>query len=352
MPIDLFVHIGMPKTGTTAIQHFLTGNRSKLAEQGVLYPVGGTVRAAHHVLGAAVFPRRAAPLEGVPRDVALEQATAAILHEIEATKPKRVVLSTEYLWGHLPPAKIARLLAPFRGMTIHIVPYLRRQDLFAQSLYMQAVKGGYGRTFREWLSGAEESAKGGFHYDRVLDAWRDCGVPLAVEPRIYEKGEIAADVRRDFIDRILPGAEADYPDESRSLNSTPDMATIGIVRMINANLEANETTNRIRRRIITEGPPRNTSAPLGYFATGEAEAFLARFDASNARVARNYMRRADGILFREPVRPGSSEVVTDEAILGRLVTMLPRLVALPERGAKPGPGDNAAPRKKQRIASA
>lgn len=352
MPIDLFLHIGMPKTGTTAIQHFLTGNRAKLATQGILYPVGGTVRAAHHILGAAVFPKRAAPLEGVPREVALEQATAAILAEIEASKPKRIVLSTEYLWGHLAPAKIAKLLEPFRGLNIHVVPYLRRQDLFAQSLYMQAVKGGYGRTFAAWLDGAEESAKGGFHYDRVLDAWRDCGVPLSVEPRIYEKGEIASDVRRDFLDCVLPGAEADFTDESQRLNTTPDMETIGVLRAINSNLKADETTNRIRRRILIESPPRNASTPLGYFGEGEAEAFLARFAESNARVAKTYLNRADGVLFREPVRGGSGGAVTDEAILDRLVVMLPRLVALPERKAKPRELPKAAVRKKQQARQA
>ena len=32
------MHIGTHKTGTTAIQHFLDQNRSRLLEQGFLYP--------------------------------------------------------------------------------------------------------------------------------------------------------------------------------------------------------------------------------------------------------------------------------------------------------------------------
>jgi hypothetical protein len=349
MASDLYLHIGMPKTGTTAIQHFLTGNRAKLAAQGVLYPAGGTVRAGHHILGAAVFPRRAAPLEGVPREVALERAMTAILSEIDAARPRTVILSTEFLWGNLPAAKIGRLLGPLKGLRIHVVPYLRRQDLFAQSLYMQAVKGGHARPFAAWLDGAEESAKGGFHYDRVLNAWRDCGLPVSVEPRVYEKGQIEADVRRDFINTVAPGVDVDYPDESRRLNTTPDMLTIGILRAINASLEAGESTNRIRRRILLESPPRDTSAQLGYFREGEAEAFLAHFAASNARIARDYLRRPDGILFREPVRAGERETASEEAVLGRLVAMLPRLVVLPPRKAKPPGGDNAARKQRKRM---
>jgi hypothetical protein len=342
---ELYFHIGSPKTGTTAIQHLLTDNREKLASQGVLYPVAATLKAAHHMLGAAVFPGRGARLAGVPRDVAFQDAVSGLLAEMEAAQPKRVIISTEYFWGDLSPNKIRRLLEPFKDWNIHILAYLRRQDLFAQSLYLQAVKSGYAGQFDYWLATALEGDKGGFYLDRVLDAWRNCGIPLSVEPRVYEKGQVGSDVRRDFMNAVAPGVEVDYPEETHRLNTTPDMATIGIVRMINSSLENNEDTNKIRRRIIAQSPPRNTSAPLSYFREGEAEVFMKRFEACNANVARTYLKRPDGVLFKDAVGTGG-ESITNEAILDRLVVMLPKLVVFPVRKPKPV-GANKIPRKKR-----
>ena len=38
----IYLHIGMPKTGTTSLQKFLFDNREKLLEKGYLYPITGT----------------------------------------------------------------------------------------------------------------------------------------------------------------------------------------------------------------------------------------------------------------------------------------------------------------------
>jgi hypothetical protein len=44
-PVDIVLHIGMPKTGTTSIQFFLRDNRERLASLGVLFPkAAGQVR--------------------------------------------------------------------------------------------------------------------------------------------------------------------------------------------------------------------------------------------------------------------------------------------------------------------
>jgi hypothetical protein len=348
---DLYIHIGSPKTGTTAIQHFLTANREKLAAQGVLYPVGGALRAAHHILGASVFPGRASLLAGVPPKEAFESSIAAILEEIESTKPAKVVLSTEYLWGNLAPAKIRRLLQPFADWRIHILVYLRRQDLLAQSLYLQAVKGGYSRTFDEWLKNALDGEKAGFFFDQVLDAWQDSGVPLTITPRAYEKGQFEGDIRLDFMNLVAPGADVDYPDEDRMVNTTPDMETIAIVRLLNAKLDQSEVSNRLRRRILTQAPPREMFAPLSYFEAGEAAAFLTQFSDCNEKVARKFFGREDGVLFRETAGRGVHETVSSDMVLERLVSILPNLIVLPQRPAKPAKVKRPGPKREKAAAS-
>ncbi len=50
----LYLHIGMGKTGTTALQVFFSGNRKAMEEQGVAYPSLGEIEGAHHLLSPHV----------------------------------------------------------------------------------------------------------------------------------------------------------------------------------------------------------------------------------------------------------------------------------------------------------
>lgn len=325
----LFIHIGSPKTGTTTLQKFLYDQRGALAREGVLYPEGGIKRSAHHILGAAVFPGRGSRLDaGVTREDALDSSVKAIRAQVDEQNPHTVILSTEYLWGYLSPANVRKLLAPFRDFEIHVVLYVRRQDLLAQSLYVQAVKGGEARTFNEWLDQARSGAKGGFHFDQVISAWRDSGIRTKIIVRVYERGQLASDIRQDFLDTVAPGVSVSLPDD-RAANISPDVTTIELLRAISRILPDPEIANAIRRRLIGKSPPRTLFEPLSYFAPGEAEAFVAGYAEGNAAVAREVLGREDGVLFKDPVPTDDDEGRAwpdDAAVLARLIALLPQLM--------------------------
>jgi hypothetical protein len=297
---DFFVHIGAPKTGTTAIQKYLTRHRAALRDAGTLYPEGGVLLDAHHLIGAAIFPERVRRLRGAGRDEVLATAAAAIRAEMDAAQPKRVIVSSEYLWGELSAANVRRLLDPFADCTLNVVAYLRRQDLLAQSLYMQAVKGGGARSFARWMEDEGESARAGMHFDRVLRSWRDCGLPVRLVLRIYESGQVDEDVCRDFLDVVCPDIPFSASD-NRGVNTAADLLTIELLRRINAQIDDAGVSNTLRRRILGRTPPRATFAPISYLSGSEAAAFMARFAAGNEWIARELMGRDDGILFRQPL---------------------------------------------------
>ncbi len=50
MKKKLYLHIGMGKTGTTALQNFFWENRKALASHDICYPKRGTMANAHHLL--------------------------------------------------------------------------------------------------------------------------------------------------------------------------------------------------------------------------------------------------------------------------------------------------------------
>ena len=84
----IILHIGVYKTGTTAVQSFLARNRSALAEQGVLYPESFTRFDAHHPLPWALGVGHRDKDSSVRPD----EVARAVLQEAESAKAETVIL--------------------------------------------------------------------------------------------------------------------------------------------------------------------------------------------------------------------------------------------------------------------
>lgn len=353
---DLIIHIGAPKTGTTAIQQYLLKNREYLAEQGVLYPLGGLLKSGHHIVGAAVFPARAHRLQGRSRQEALQTSVQAIRKEIEALRPGTVILSSEYLWGNLSPDNIQPLLQPFSDCRIRVVAYLRRQDLLAQSLYIQAVKGGLSDSFRAWLRRVVASDKAGFDFHSVLSCWKNAGTSVEIVARVYEKSQLTGDICPDFLAAVCPNVTAPPSLAARTVNSSPDRVTVELVRLVSSKIADPELRAAVRKRVLTNSPARTLFAPMNYLSTAEAVALVGRFGDSNATVARDFLARPDGMLFRETIpqdKPEHAADPTNEAVLERLAQLLPSFADRREKKALNGllKSLSAAPKRRQVVRS-
>ena len=104
-PLDLILHIGTGRAGSSSIQFFLRDNRERLGELGVLYPrtPGG---ARHARLG--LFVKSKTELESSPEWYRQKQSDPAsfrkafrrrLFSEIEDSGLSRVLLSDEILFG-------------------------------------------------------------------------------------------------------------------------------------------------------------------------------------------------------------------------------------------------------------
>ena len=131
MPI-LYIHAGMPKTGTTALQSFLHRNRALLAERVRLYyPKTGIP--SNNNKSQRLFPVQ----KGI---------WDCLKKEVSDFPSCDVVLSEEAIWIR----KFQDLLLPnfdvirqaFPGYDIKIVVYVRRIDEFVKSFFNQRTKGG------------------------------------------------------------------------------------------------------------------------------------------------------------------------------------------------------------------
>lgn len=184
--MEILLHIGQSKTGTSAIQSFLTLNRRRLAAGGVLFPavrVGGVPvdLGSHNALADAIAGKRSYPF--------LTAADyAAQLFGRQATG--RMILSGEHFFGGEPRIwdvagedayfagyrdKVRRVARFFSGHELRILLYLRPQVDWLESTVSQTIriqgltKRGVYRSDRQFF----ELVRPLLRYGRLLDIWQE-----------------------------------------------------------------------------------------------------------------------------------------------------------------------------------
>ncbi len=128
----LYLHIGLHKTGTSAIQRFLGYDRAVLGKMGVIVPGDQVdVNLHHHIaLQASIWANA-------------ETARKKFRNTIEpiAYLGERIVLSSEVFAGPNIHIKVLDELTSYFS-TIRVIVYLRRGDTMIESAYNQIVNGG------------------------------------------------------------------------------------------------------------------------------------------------------------------------------------------------------------------
>ncbi len=149
MPKRVVLHIGTHKTGTKTLQLFLHANRDQLALNGVLIPESGRIRvdASHATPGQHHI---AIDLQSHDTSEAVKQLLAEMTTR---ALPLVVVSSEEFHPLHRFPQRLAFLRDAFAeiGYATTIVIWLRRQDTYAESLYVEYAKGGFIEPFSTFI---------------------------------------------------------------------------------------------------------------------------------------------------------------------------------------------------------
>jgi hypothetical protein len=204
------------------------------------------------------------------------------------------------------PAQIATFCAALEPFfDLHLCLYLRRQDDMIAAAYAQGVKAGtqrrpLGTIFADPLA----------HYDYMdrLAPWeaalgRDRLIILPYERGQFHQGDLIRDVlfRALGLPDLPPGF---VHDPAANPNARLSAAATEFKRLVNV-LIPDRTRSRAYVDPLSACPP----DPGGTHLLGRADRaeVIARFAASNARVAQTYMNRPGGDLFREALPPDAPE---------------------------------------------
>jgi hypothetical protein len=197
----LWLHIGMPKTGTTALQGWLHGHADFLGAHGIRYLATGRDRGTgtgrlicHNALAIAM----SRGWHGQP-----ETAPEAMAAEIAAHEGAQCILSSEMFFGRdLTPLRqryLSRIATPLR-----VFVYLRRFDDFIEADYKQRAKnglptGGAERFVAERLERIEADPDY-LNYGTAFERIKAQLPGAEIVPRLYLRDEMAGgNVILDFL---------------------------------------------------------------------------------------------------------------------------------------------------------
>jgi hypothetical protein len=306
------IHVGLEKTGSTAIQSWLHSARQELLQSGILVPQ--SIGAPNHTrLVAACLD------DGVLDNIKAHYLSRQVWHEAEWRAQTRadfdaevtgvpgwskLVISSELISSRLHSLTEVARLCDWIGRHVdrlHFVVYIRRQDELAVSRFSTALRTGHagfdgiwsdlsGNSFRVLPPGRNVTdEREFFNYQRIIDRFLAQGdVDLTV--RTYDPPSPAFDVVADF--RTLLGLEpGTVSGRTYIANPALSVAAQFVIAELNRDNRVswpsgarNDPYRALLRRVEAELP----GGPTRRVSKAEAEAFLARFQASNAAVEQRW----------------------------------------------------------------
>ncbi|NRA98638.1 MAG: hypothetical protein HRU32_02285 [Rhodobacteraceae bacterium] len=208
---EIILHIGAPKTGTTALQRFLKANPGFLSdhEANLVAPAGkGSINAL------AVAIRNG-------KNRVAERLGTALCEALANTPTKRAILSSELLWN-APSDAFARAMPLLKTAPLRIVAYLNRPDRAVEALFKHSAKNGrFTGSLDEWIT---TNAPGELTYEVNHAQWSAAFPHATWSLRPFSRAQLTGgDIIDDFTSLL---GISDIPSEIRPsaiANATPPL---------------------------------------------------------------------------------------------------------------------------------
>lgn len=248
----LFLHIGSHKTGSTALQVFLTANRNSLLKEGILYPDIGCPefsRYGQHLL-AWLFINNQGYLP-VFEGNRIEKSTLEEMNLIKEIKSaalsegiNSIILSSEE-FSVLESYEIDVLSKSLVDFDVEVIIYLRRQDRYLESSYSTSVLySGYIKNFYDYLTNQRMN----LNYYELVKNWEN-SFGGCVHVRSYEDPEIKKDIVSDFCKLIYINKNGSYSLSDNRVNESISVDAIEVIRGLRLRGWTDERISLLRNKL-------------------------------------------------------------------------------------------------------
>ena len=248
---DVLLHIGPPKTGTSALQGACHACRDEMRAQGVRY-AGRTQQvgsAAYAVLG------RAHPTLGKAPSA---QHWNRLVSEVRAAKEPRVFISSEFFAG-ADDAQAARIVRELGGDRVHVALTLRPVSRILASRWQQNVQEGARYSFDQWLHWVFEQPDEGKgatfwsrqRHDRLAARWASVVGPERLSVVMVDELNKAA-IYQAF-EALLNLQTGTLKPQNDTANRSMTAEEIELIRALNERFAEAGITRPLLYKMITRG---------------------------------------------------------------------------------------------------
>ena len=296
----LYIHIGTPKTGTTAIQKYLCANRKELEKQGCQYPKFKKKYSYAQPSRNGCFIEEKSFDEDVYKEC-MDQ----IVNAFESFST--IILSDEGIWnsGAAKKKTWKRLVSVTEpnNIQVKIIVYLRRQDEYIFSHWSQIIKDRrLTDTFPEYCNEASYK-KEHMDYLQMLDTIAEFVGKENIIVRPYEKKQfVDGSIIPDFLDVVGISRTEEFKERSGADNISYKDSILELKRKLNgcptylAKADKSDLRKYIaplQKKLLEEGRLKDRKDLTPQLR----QEIVGRFAEGNQEVARKYMNREDGVLF-------------------------------------------------------
>jgi hypothetical protein len=310
MKKTIFLHIGPPKTGTSAIQQFLSANRKILKESGYLYPGRGL---AHHDM-AREFP--SLTVTDI-RNPAL--ATKKYFAEIDASGLDKIILSSEKFNGlMLQRENLKEEIASLREFLIprfqvYIIFYVRRQDERIESMYNETVRGSRKRTdesFSEFIKKTTQRGPDDLKTDTMSSSlecyshlleWSNAFGKENILVRCNEEEQLPKGIYHDFLETIGLTLDSRYWIPENRVHESLSWDLTEVMRICNTQFKEDIDFHMFLLGNFIKINSGDKQRKRHRLSPQQRRDLIDSFEESNAKIAREFLGRKDGRLFYAPL---------------------------------------------------
>lgn len=304
MENTLLVHIGTPKTGTTALQKFLKENDQQLRKRGWCYPDLPTDwRTINGIkMKTPILPKNGNMVKFSVKDEWAEWEKNILWKIIKNyLKHYNVIMSDEGMWNLYfePVMKEIRK----RYSNVKIICYLRRQDLYMESKWNQTVKE---NLLSEDIDYLYSLRKEEVDYKKRLEWLSELFGKENIIVRVYEKGQfegVRSDITSDFLESCGIGSDWEEVILPGSVNERIDSDVLGLKYIFNREYmklvkkDIRESSGPIVNNNFFKMNLKGSDKGVGYVPMDFRKKILTECEPDNEYIAREYLGRENGKLF-------------------------------------------------------
>lgn len=307
----LHIHIGAPKTATTAIQFFCSENAAVLAEKGYCYPIfpfsyPGIAPGHNGRFLLGMLKDENGVRNTAQEEKNFKEGMAIVRKQFETYD--NVVLSDESIWRGMDSEKkdlweIMMREAEAGGFTLHVIVYFRRQDKYFLSHWNQQVK--KQRSEEVFEAYADRVDRLRLDYYRKLSRMAEIVGKEHITVRRFESDRLeGGSIYADFLSALGLALTEEYHVSQAVRNTGLYGNTHEIKRVLNAFPEMKQ----IRTQLFMVEMLQKCSDfskkqyPAEMYSKEEIEAFLEPYREGNRKIAEEYLNEPGEELFAEEVK--------------------------------------------------